>query len=45
MRVLQIVKTSDGADWAAWQAAELVRLGVETHAVLPSRTGRMIDMM
>jgi glycosyltransferase involved in cell wall biosynthesis len=43
MRVLQIVKTSDGADWAAWQAAELVRLGVEVHAALPSRTGRMIE--
>ncbi len=43
MRVLQIVKTSDGADWAVWQAAELVQLGVEVHAVLPSRTGRMID--
>src|SRR5258708_34742701 len=43
MRVLEIVKSSDGGDWAAWQAAELVQLGVEVHAVLPSRTGRMID--
>jgi glycosyltransferase involved in cell wall biosynthesis len=42
MRVLHIVKTSDGAEWAALQAAELVRLGVEVHVALPSRNGLMI---
>jgi glycosyltransferase involved in cell wall biosynthesis len=42
MRALLIVKTSDGAEWAALQAAELVRLGVEVHVALPSLTGRMV---
>ena len=31
MRVLHVVKTSDGAGWATNQAAELVRRGVEVH--------------
>ena len=42
MRVLHIVKTSDGADWAAAQAAGLVRLGVEVHVAVPGPTGRAI---
>ena len=42
MRVLQVVKTSDGAQWAARQAAVLGRLGVDVHVVLPSRTGRAV---
>lgn len=40
MRVLQFVKTSDGADWAWKQAAQLVRLGVEVHVALPQLAGR-----
>ena len=39
MRVLHVVKTSDGAWWAANQAAELVRRGVEVHVALPSAKG------
>jgi glycosyltransferase involved in cell wall biosynthesis len=42
MRVLHIVKTSQGAVWAAREAAELVRQGVEVHAVLPTLTGAAI---
>jgi glycosyltransferase involved in cell wall biosynthesis len=42
LRILQIVKTSDGADWAAAQSAELVRLGAEVHVVLPRATGRTV---
>ncbi len=41
MRVLHLVKTSDGATWAALQVAELVRLGVEVHVALPRLEGRM----
>jgi len=43
MRVLHIVKTSDGAEWAALQAGELVRLGVEVHVALPSLNGLMVE--
>jgi len=39
MRTLHIVKTADGARWAALQAAELVRCGVEVHVALPSDKG------
>jgi glycosyltransferase involved in cell wall biosynthesis len=42
-RVLHIVKTSDGADWAADQAAELSRLGIEIHVVLPRGQGRTVQ--
>jgi glycosyltransferase involved in cell wall biosynthesis len=42
MRVLHVVKTSDGAWWAARQVTELVRLGVEVQVVLPDRNGRAI---
>jgi glycosyltransferase involved in cell wall biosynthesis len=42
MRALHVVKTADGADWAAAQAAELVRLGVEVHVVLPRAEGRAV---
>ncbi len=42
MKVLHIVKTSNGANWAAWQAAELVRLGMEVHAAVPSPEGLMM---
>jgi glycosyltransferase involved in cell wall biosynthesis len=43
MRVLHVVKTSDGASWAASQVSELVRLGIDVHAALPSATGRTMD--
>jgi glycosyltransferase involved in cell wall biosynthesis len=39
MRVLHVVKTSDGAVWAAREAAELVRLGVDVHVAVPSLEG------
>jgi glycosyltransferase involved in cell wall biosynthesis len=42
MRILHIVKTSDGASWAALQAAELVRLGADVHVVLPSAKGSQV---
>lgn len=42
MRILHVVKTSDGAWWAANQAAELVRRGVEVHVALPRANGRAL---
>jgi glycosyltransferase involved in cell wall biosynthesis len=39
MRVLHVVKTSDGALWAARQAAELTRRGIEVHVAVPSSRG------
>ena len=42
MRVLHVVKTADGADWAAAQAAELVKLGIEVHVALPRAQGRTV---
>jgi len=42
VRALHIVKTADGADWAAAQSAELVRLGVEVHVALPCAEGRAV---
>lgn len=42
MRVLQVVKTADGADWAAAQAAELVQLGLQVHVALPRANGRAV---
>jgi hypothetical protein len=35
MRVLHVVKTSDGALWATNESAELVRRGVEVHVAPP----------
>ena len=43
MRVLHVVKTSDGASWAASQAAVLVRSGVEVHVALPRAEGRTVE--
>lgn len=43
MRVLHLVKTSDGARWAAEQARELHSLGVDVAVVLPSSSGKMIQ--
>lgn len=42
-RILHVVKTSDGAEWAAEQAAELVRLGIEIHVALPCAQGRTVQ--
>jgi glycosyltransferase involved in cell wall biosynthesis len=42
MRVLHVVKTSDGANWAAEQAAELAGHGVDVHVALPSLDGRQV---
>lgn len=39
MRVLHVVKTTEGATWAAEQAGELVRLGVDIHVAIPSLAG------
>lgn len=44
MRVLHVVKTSEGATWAAFQARELVRRGVEVHVALPSRNGAAVRL-
>ena len=43
VRVLHVVKTADGADWAAAQAAELVRFGIEVHVALPRAQGRTVQ--
>jgi len=43
VRVLHVVKTSDGAGWAADQAAELGRCGVEVHVALPRADGRTLS--
>lgn len=42
MKVLQVVKTSEGAQWAARQVAQLIRLGVEVHVALPHSSGSAI---
>ena len=43
MRALHVVKSADGAGWAAEQAAELVKLGVEVHVALPRARGRTVQ--
>jgi glycosyltransferase involved in cell wall biosynthesis len=42
MRILHVVKTSDGAPWAAWLARELVQMGVEIHVALPQLHGSKV---
>ena len=43
MKILQIVKTTDGARWALHQVAELCQKGIEVHVVLPSLSrGRFV---
>jgi glycosyltransferase involved in cell wall biosynthesis len=39
VRVLHVVKTSDGAHWAARQVTKLVAEGVDVHVALPSSAG------
>ncbi len=43
MRVLQIIKTVDGANWAVDQVTELVKHGLEMHVVLPRLEGLFMD--
>lgn len=42
MRVLHIIKTADGADWAWKMAGHLVRMGVEVHVAMPRLSGRFL---
>jgi glycosyltransferase involved in cell wall biosynthesis len=44
MKVLHVVKTSDGARWAAWQAQVAARAGVEIHVAVPSNVGDAIPI-
>ena len=39
MRVLHVMKTSEGGIWAAKQAAELVKHGVDVHVAVPGQWG------
>ena len=43
MRVLQLVKTNDGARWALDQVIELVKAGLHVHVVLPEKDGRFSE--
>ena len=42
MKVLQIVKTSDGAAWAFEQAKELKERGIDIVTILPNETGKIV---
>jgi glycosyltransferase involved in cell wall biosynthesis len=42
MRILHLVKTVDGADWAFKMVGHLKRLGVDIHVCLPKNDGRFI---
>lgn len=44
MKILQVVKTSDGAFWAVRQVAELIKQGVVVHVVLPRSSGGAISV-
>lgn len=44
MRVLQVVKTTDGARWAAWQAQALTRLGIQVDVALPAMQGEAVRL-
>ena len=44
MKVLQFVKTSDGAIWAYNQTWELIRLGVDIITVLPKKDGHVAEL-
>lgn len=39
MRILHILKTSEGAAWAVWQVSELRKRGLDVHVILPARSG------
>ncbi len=42
MRVLHLVKTAEGATWAALQCQVLTETGIEVHVALPSLEGRAV---
>lgn len=44
MRALHVVKTSEGAFWAARQAQVLSRLGVEVHVAVPTTNGAVMPI-
>lgn len=44
MKILHVLKTSTGGDWAARQVAELVNRKFDVHVVLPTDTGSTIDL-
>lgn len=44
MKVVHLVKSSDGARWAALQVGELVRKGIEVHVILPTLQGTAIPL-
>ncbi len=43
MKVLHLIKTTEGATWAVLQVAELVKAGVEVHVALPALEGRQLE--
>ena len=43
MRILQVVKTADGANWAVDQVTELVKQGLDMHIALPKLEGMFMD--
>ncbi|MCK1995787.1 glycosyltransferase family 4 protein [Psychrobacillus psychrodurans] len=43
MKVLHLIKTSDGATWAYRQIKVLVELGVDIHIMVPSLKGQLIE--
>lgn len=43
MRVLHLVKTVDGAQWAVDQVSQLVKAGVDVDVALPKLEGRFIE--
>ncbi|MFN8945757.1 MAG: glycosyltransferase family 4 protein, partial [Pseudobdellovibrionaceae bacterium] len=44
MKILHLLKTSSGGDWAAKEVTELVKLGLEIHVVLPSTMGSTMSL-
>ena len=36
IKVLHLIKTSDGATWALRLCRELIKLGVEIHVIIPA---------
>ncbi len=43
MRILQVVKTANGANWAVDQVTELVKQGLDMHIALPKLEGMFMD--
>lgn len=43
MRVLHVVKTTDGAHWAIQQAEQLKARGVDVHVAVPTLEGRLVS--